>query len=34
MEIVKDFANAVHFFHEVDKTRATMPSGLASKEGS
>jgi AraC-like DNA-binding protein len=33
MEIVKDFANAVHFFCEVAKTRKTLPSGSARKEG-
>jgi hypothetical protein len=33
METIKDFANAAHFFREADKTRETMPSGSASKEG-
>jgi AraC-like DNA-binding protein len=32
-DFAKDFANAVRFFCEVDKTRETLPSGSARKEG-
>ena len=33
METVKDAANVVRVFRQVDMTGATLPSGSASKEG-